>query len=78
LAGSSSLSTRANKFNMRIKAYFQEAFTELVYKVSWPTWAELQSSAVVVMVASFIIAMVIFGMDMVFENFMEVVYSLFY
>jgi preprotein translocase subunit SecE len=65
-------------FNMRIKTYFQEAFTELVYKVSWPTWAELQSSAVVVMVASFIIAMIIFGMDFVFENFMEVVYSLFY
>ncbi|MGF1586184.1 MAG: preprotein translocase subunit SecE [Bacteroidales bacterium] len=63
---------------MRIKTYFQEAFTELVYKVSWPTWAELQSSAVVVMVASFIIAMVIFGMDFVFENLMEVVYSLFY
>jgi preprotein translocase subunit SecE len=63
---------------MRIKSYFQEAFTELVHKVSWPTWAELQNSAVVVMVASFIIAMIVFGMDFVFENFMEVVYSVFY
>jgi preprotein translocase subunit SecE len=63
---------------MRIKTYFQEAFTELVYKVSWPTWSELQNSAVVVMIASFIIAMIVFGMDFVFENFMEVVYSIFY
>ncbi len=63
---------------MRIKTYFQEAFNELVHKVSWPTWAELQNSAVVVMIASFIIAMIVFGMDMVFENFMEVVYSIFY
>jgi preprotein translocase subunit SecE len=63
---------------MRIKNYFQEAFAELVYKVSWPTWAELQNSAVVVMVASFIIAMVVFGMDFVFENFMEGVYNMFY
>jgi preprotein translocase subunit SecE len=63
---------------MRIKTYFQEAFTELVHKVSWPTWAELQNSAVVVMIASFIIAMIVFGMDFVFENFMEVVYSIFY
>ena len=63
---------------MRIKTYFQEAFTELVHKVSWPTYAELQSSAVIVMVASFIIAMIVFGMDFVFENFMEVIYSLFY
>ncbi len=63
---------------MRIKTYFQEAFNELVHKVSWPTWAELQNSAVVVMIASFIIAMIVFGMDMVFENFMGVVYSIFY
>ena len=63
---------------MRIKTYFQEAFTELVHKVSWPTWPELQNSAVVVMIASFIIAMIVFGMDFVFENFMEVVYSIFY
>ena len=40
--------------------------------------AELQNSAVVVMIASFIIALIIFGMDTVFENFMEGVYSLFY
>ncbi len=63
---------------MRIKTYIQEAFNELVHKVSWPTWPELQNSAVIVMIASFIIAMIIFGMDMVFENFMEVVYSIFY
>ncbi len=65
-------------FNMKIKRYFQEAFTELVHKVSWPTTAELQNSAVVVMIASFIIAMIVFGMDFVFENFMEAVYSIFY
>jgi preprotein translocase subunit SecE len=63
---------------MRIKTYFQDAFTELVHKVSWPTTAELQNSAIVVMIASFIIALVIFGMDFVFENFMEVIYSIFY
>ena len=63
---------------MRIKTYIQEAFNELVHKVSWPTWPELQNSAVIVMIASFIIAMIVFGMDMIFENFMEVVYSIFY
>ncbi|MFO7922577.1 MAG: preprotein translocase subunit SecE [Bacteroidales bacterium] len=63
---------------MRIITYFQEAFTELVHKVSWPSWSDLQNSAVVVMIASFIIAMIVFGMDFVFENFMEVVYSMFY
>jgi preprotein translocase subunit SecE len=63
---------------MRIRTYFEEAYNELVHKVSWPTWAELQNSAVVVMIASFIIAMIIFGMDTVFENIMETIYTLLY
>ena len=63
---------------MKIKAYFQETFNELIHKVTWPTWGELQSSAIVVMVASLIIALVIFAMDITFENFMELVYSMLY
>jgi preprotein translocase subunit SecE len=35
-------------------------------KVSWPSWSELQNSAIVVSVASLIIAFVVFGMDIVF------------
>jgi preprotein translocase subunit SecE len=63
---------------MKLKVYVEEAFDELVYKVTWPTWKELQSSALVVMVASFIIALVIFVMDISFENIMEFIYGLFY
>ncbi len=63
---------------MKIKLYFQEAFNELIHKVSWPTWADLQSSALVVMVASLIIALVIFAMDYSFQNLMDLIYSMFY
>ncbi|MFV0521787.1 MAG: preprotein translocase subunit SecE [Mangrovibacterium sp.] len=63
---------------MKLKLYFQEAYNELTHKVSWPTWKELQNSAVIVMVASFIIALVVFLMDISFENIMNAVYSLFY
>jgi preprotein translocase subunit SecE len=63
---------------MKLKIYFEEAFNELVHKVSWPTWKELQSSALIVMVASFIIALIVFVMDFSFENIMNFVYSLFY
>jgi preprotein translocase subunit SecE len=62
----------------KIKEYFREAYDELVHKVTWPSWKELQSSALVVMVASFIIALVIFVMDISFENIMKVIYGLFY
>jgi preprotein translocase subunit SecE len=48
----------------KIIAYCKESYAELVNKVSWPTWKELQSSAIVVMVASLIIALVIAGMDL--------------
>ena len=63
---------------MKLKLYFEEAYNELVHKVSWPTWKELQNSAFIVMVASFIIALVIFVMDISFENIMNLVYSMFY
>jgi len=63
---------------MKLKLYFQEAYEELVHKVTWPTWKELQSSALVVMVASLIISLVIFVMDLSFRNMMEIIYGLFY
>ena len=75
---SSSLSTRAiKKDKMKIGAYIKDSFDELLNKVTWPTWEELQSSAVVVAIASLIIALIIFGMDQVFSNLMQLFYDFF-
>ena len=63
---------------MKLKLYLQEAYDELVHKVTWPTWKELQSSALVVMVASLIISLLIFVMDLSFRNIMNFIYRLFY
>lgn len=63
---------------MKLILYFEEAYNELVHKVSWPTRKELQNSAFIVMVASFIIALIVFVMDISFENIMSFVYRLFY
>jgi preprotein translocase subunit SecE len=63
---------------MKLKIYFQEAFNELIHKVSWPTWSELQGSAIVVMVASVIIALVVFAMDISFESLLTAIYKMFY
>jgi len=59
----------------KIKAYLKNAYSELVNKVSWPTWKELQASALLVMVASLIFAIVIFAMDISLENVMKFVYK---
>jgi preprotein translocase subunit SecE len=61
----------------KIKSYVKESYDELMNKVSWPTWSELQNSAIVVSIASLIIALVVFLMDITFENILKQFYSLF-
>ena len=63
--------------NSKITAYFRESYDELMHKVSWPTWSELQSSAIVVSIASLIIALVVFVMDEAFRNVLIQFYKLF-
>ena len=60
----------------KIIAYIKDAYNELVYKVSWPSREELSSSSVVVMVASLIIALVVFGMDSLFEWILKFLYGI--
>ena len=59
------------------ESYIKSSYDELMNKVSWPTWSELQSSSIVVAIASAIIALIIFLMDQTFSNIMDVFYSLF-
>ncbi len=59
----------------KIINYIKESYSELLNKVSWPTRQELMNSAVVVLVASLIIAMVVWVMDKSFENLMSLVYK---
>ena len=55
--------------------YVKESYNELVNKVAWPTFPQLQSSTIVVMVASVIFAIVVLAMDLTFENLMAVIYK---
>jgi preprotein translocase subunit SecE len=59
---------------MKVVNYIKESYNELVHKVSWPSMKELTSSAVVVLEASLLIALVVFSMDQVFQMVMEFVY----
>ncbi len=62
----------------KVKLYIQESYTELVKKVTWPTWAQLQNSAIVVMIASLIFALIISGMDFGFKTIMTFIYNMLY
>ena len=56
---------------MGLKTYVKESYNELVNKTSWPTWSELQSSAIVVLVAMFIISLIVLVMDLAFSFVMR-------
>lgn len=62
----------------KLTLYFKDSYLELSKKVTWPLWSQLQSSAIVVMVASVIFAIVVFGMDIVFKNIMTFIYNMLY
>jgi preprotein translocase subunit SecE len=52
----------------KIKNYLLESIEEVRNKVSWPKFSELQSSAILVLVASLIFALVIGLIDFGFQN----------
>ena len=58
----------------KIFKYCKESYDALVHKTTWPTRSELTNSAVVVLSASLLIALVVFAMDFVFQSAMEVIY----
>ena len=58
-----------------VAEYIKESYIELTEKVTWPTLRELQNSAVLVLVAALIIAMVIFGMDQIIGYLVKQFYS---
>lgn len=62
----------------KIKSYFEESYNELVHKVSWPKWEELQASATIVVIAMIVIALLILIMDMISKAvIVELIYNLF-
>lgn len=60
----------------KIINYIKDSYSELVHKVSWPSRAELTSSAVIVMIASVLMAVVVWGVDSAFERVIKFFYGL--
>ena len=59
----------------RIKLYLEETYNELIYKVTWPSWEDLQNSAILVLIASMIIALIVLGMDQASSNVLKLIYK---
>lgn len=60
----------------KIRLYIRESVNELVNKVTWPSWSSLQSTTVVVIIASLIFALVVFVMDTISKTAIEAIYGI--
>ena len=60
---------------LKLLTNIEESYDELRYKTSWPTKKQLLKSAMIVLVASVIIALILFFMDQILSHIMEFVYT---
>jgi len=59
----------------KVTDFIRETIEEMKSKVSWPKYSELQSSSLLVLVASLIFALLIGLIDFVFKNGVGAIYS---
>ncbi|SEA61510.1 preprotein translocase subunit SecE [Arachidicoccus rhizosphaerae] len=61
----------------KVSSYFKESYEELMHKVTWPTWSELQQSTAIVLVSTVLITAVVWLMDAASSSVLKFIYSLF-
>ena len=62
---------------LKLLTNIEESYAELRYKTSWPTRTQLIKSALIVMLASVIIAAIIFCIDKIIETVVDLLYGTF-
>ena len=60
----------------KIGNYIQEAYDELLHKVTWPSWDELQQTTIIVLVALALVTAVVAGMDFAAKAVLTFIYNL--
>ncbi len=60
---------------IKIATYFSDSYKELLEKVTWPTFAQLQQSTMIVLVATLIITAVISLMDFLAGGALKFIYE---
>lgn len=61
----------------KIGTYFKESYKELMEKVTWPTWAQLQQSTMIVIIATIVITAFIWVMDLIVNGGLKFIYNIF-
>jgi preprotein translocase subunit SecE len=61
----------------KIQTYFRDSYKELMEKVTWPNWQQLQQSTMIVLVATLVITAIVWVLDLGSSSVLKFVYSLF-
>ena len=61
----------------KVSNYFSESYKELLEKVTWPNWTQLQQSTMIVLAATLVITAIVWLMDFVAAGGLNFIYKLF-
>ena len=61
----------------KVTTYFRESWKEMLEKVTWPTWNQLQQSTIIVLGATLVITALVWVMDFLSQGALKLIYSLF-
>jgi len=61
----------------KISLYIRDSYKEMMQKVTWPSWEQLQQSTMIVLAATIIITGIVWIMDFASNGVLQFVYSLF-
>ncbi len=61
----------------KIQSYFKDSYDELMEKVTWPNWQQLQQSTMIVLIATLVITAIVWVLDLGSSTVLKFVYSLF-
>jgi len=61
----------------KVSNYFQESYKELMEKVTWPTWIQLQQSTMIVLASTLLITAIVWIMDFVAAGGLNFIYKFF-
>lgn len=58
----------------KVSNYFRDSYKELLEKVTWPSWQQLQQSTMIVIVATLLITALVYVMDFVAAGGLNFIY----
>ncbi len=61
----------------KVTTYFRESWKEMLEKVTWPTWNQLQQSTIIVLGATLVITAMVWVMDFASQGALKLIYTLF-